>query len=111
LSETLGSFLDYAGGPQHAEHVLRPLEKLCAIEESTVREKATESVKKILAMVRIKDFEVSIMGMLSNLMNGDCYSSKFAAIQLIPCVYTHFSSANQQEIMNMFNTVSQDETP
>lgn len=41
LGETLGSFLDYAGGPQHAEHVLKPLEKLCAIEESTVREKVS----------------------------------------------------------------------
>lgn len=29
LADTLGSFIDYVGGPNHAIHVLRPLEKLC----------------------------------------------------------------------------------
>jgi len=41
LAETLSTMLDYAGGPQHAEHVLRPLEKLCTIEETVVREKVS----------------------------------------------------------------------
>ena len=111
LSETLSTMLDYAGGPQHAEHVLRPLERLCTIEETTVREKvsflfkldysvraphfaksvswkliysfflqATESIKKVLAMIRIKDFETTIMSMLKRLMSGECYTSKYAAI-------------------------------
>jgi serine/threonine-protein phosphatase 2A regulatory subunit A len=29
LAEILGSFLEYSGGPSHAVHVLKPLEKLC----------------------------------------------------------------------------------
>jgi len=29
LAETLSSFLDYVGGPNHAISVLKPLEKLC----------------------------------------------------------------------------------
>ena len=41
LAEILPSQLEYAGGPQYAEHVLRPLEKLCASEETTVREKVS----------------------------------------------------------------------
>ncbi len=41
LAETLGTFLDYAGGPGHAIHVLKPLEKLCQVEETTVREKVS----------------------------------------------------------------------
>lgn len=44
LAETLSTMLDYAGGPQHAEHVLRPLEKLCTIEETVVREKVMNSI-------------------------------------------------------------------
>lgn len=39
LAESLSNFLDYAGGISYAPYVLRPLEKLCCIEESTVREK------------------------------------------------------------------------
>jgi len=41
LAEILPSQLDNAGGPQYAEHVLRPLEKLCASEETTVREQVS----------------------------------------------------------------------
>jgi serine/threonine-protein phosphatase 2A regulatory subunit A len=39
LSETLGNLLDCVGGPSYAESILRVLEKLCAVEEISVREK------------------------------------------------------------------------
>lgn len=39
LAEMLGSFLDLVGGPGYAIHLLKPLEKLCQVEESTVRDK------------------------------------------------------------------------
>jgi len=45
LAEVLGSFLDYVGGPAHAVHVLKPLEKLCQVEETTVRDKVLQSFK------------------------------------------------------------------
>jgi len=61
LCETLSTLLDCAGGPQAAEHLLKPLEKLCSVEETSVREKATESIKIILSQIRIKDFETCIM--------------------------------------------------
>lgn len=39
LAEILGNFLDFIGGPAHAMHLIKPLEKLCQVEESTVRDK------------------------------------------------------------------------
>lgn len=39
LSEELGSFIDYVGGPQWGHVLLSPLENLAAIEEPVVREK------------------------------------------------------------------------
>lgn len=39
LAESLGNFIDYVGGPNHAIHILVPLEKLCQVEETPVREK------------------------------------------------------------------------
>ena len=39
LADVLGSCLEYVGGPAHAEHLLRVLERLSNIEEQTVREK------------------------------------------------------------------------
>jgi serine/threonine-protein phosphatase 2A regulatory subunit A len=39
LSEELGNFTEYVGGPEYAHVLLSPLENLAAIEEPLVREK------------------------------------------------------------------------
>ena len=39
LSEELGGFIDYVGGPQWGHVLLSPLENLAAIEEPVVRDK------------------------------------------------------------------------
>lgn len=39
LSEELGTFTEYVGGPQWAHVILSPLENLAAIEEPVVRDK------------------------------------------------------------------------
>jgi hypothetical protein len=39
LSEALGNMLDIVGGPTHAYSILKVLEKICAVEEISVREK------------------------------------------------------------------------
>jgi serine/threonine-protein phosphatase 2A regulatory subunit A len=39
LAESLGSFIDYVGGLNHSIHILVPLEKLCCVEETSVRDK------------------------------------------------------------------------
>lgn len=40
LAEVLGpQFLDYIGGPAHALYIIKILEKLCQLDESTVRDK------------------------------------------------------------------------
>ena len=45
LAEVLGpQFMDYVGGPAHSLSLIRILEKLCQLDESTVRDK----VKKYL---------------------------------------------------------------
>ena len=44
LAEILPSQLEFAGGPQYADCVLRPLEKLCASEETTVRDKVSKGL-------------------------------------------------------------------
>ena len=56
LATTLdGQFLDYIGGPLFAPHLFKPLERLCEVEEATVRERAIKSVKDVFMIVNIKD--------------------------------------------------------
>jgi serine/threonine-protein phosphatase 2A regulatory subunit A len=41
LSDELGGFVEYVGGPEYGHVLLSPLENLAAIEEPLVREKAS----------------------------------------------------------------------
>jgi len=103
LSETLnGSFLDNVGGPLFAPHLFKPLERLCEVEETTVREKAVDSIKDILALVNIKDLRQQIIQMIERLMNGETYTSKLAAIHFFPVIYPHLSQSHQKDIINLF---------
>lgn len=47
LAEVLGNFLEFVGGPANAIHIMKPLEKLCQVEESTVREKVSQTARNI----------------------------------------------------------------
>lgn len=42
LSEELGNFVEYVGGPEFGHVLLSPLENLAAIEEPLVREKVNQ---------------------------------------------------------------------
>jgi serine/threonine-protein phosphatase 2A regulatory subunit A len=52
LATVLGAMLDYIGGYHFCEHIFGPLEKLCLIEESLVRDRAAESIIKILGRLK-----------------------------------------------------------
>jgi serine/threonine-protein phosphatase 2A regulatory subunit A len=41
LSEELGNFVEYVGGPEYGHVLLSPLENLAAIEEPLVRDKVS----------------------------------------------------------------------
>ena len=41
LAEMLQTMVEFVGGPMYADDVLKPLEKLCSSEETTVREKVS----------------------------------------------------------------------
>lgn len=43
LSEELGNFIEYVGGPSYGHVLLSPLENLAAIEEPVVRDKVSIS--------------------------------------------------------------------
>lgn len=94
-----GSFLEYVGGPLFAPHLFKPLERLCELEETTVREKAVESIKNIFTLVNIKDLKQQIIQMIERLMNGETYASKLAAIQLFPVIYPHLQTSHQKDII------------
>ena len=55
MAEELGVFIPYVGGVEHANVLLPPLETLCTVEETCVRDKAVESLCRIGSQMREKD--------------------------------------------------------
>lgn len=55
MAEELGAFVPYVGGIEHANVLLPPLEALCSVEETSVRDKAVESLCRIGARMTEKD--------------------------------------------------------
>jgi serine/threonine-protein phosphatase 2A regulatory subunit A len=55
LSDELGGFVEYVGGPDFGHCLLSPLENLATIEEPLVRDKVSESSMetKVVAMLTI----------------------------------------------------------
>jgi len=55
MAEELGVFIPYVGGVEHAHVLLPPLETLCTVEETCVRDKAVESLCRIGAQMKESD--------------------------------------------------------
>ncbi len=55
MADELGGFIPYVRGVEHAHVLLPPLETLCILEETVVREKAVESLCSIGAQMKESD--------------------------------------------------------
>jgi hypothetical protein len=55
MADVLGGFIAYVRGVEHAHVLLPPLETLCIVEETVVREKAVESLCSIGAQMKESD--------------------------------------------------------
>lgn len=55
MAEELGVFIPYVGGLEYANVLLPPLETLCTVEETCVRDKAVESLCRIGSQMREQD--------------------------------------------------------
>ncbi|KAL8091480.1 hypothetical protein AgCh_033913 [Apium graveolens] len=55
IAKELGVFIPYIGGVEHAHILLTPLETLCTIEETCVRDKAVESLCRIGSQMKESD--------------------------------------------------------
>lgn len=100
LAEVLGGLTDHLGGAQSLLALTKPLELLASTEEGIIRDKAIESLKKVLSLCKIKEGETEIMALIKRLINNsETFASKLAAIAIIPSYFAQMSAANQQEMV------------
>ncbi|EGD94854.1 protein phosphatase PP2A regulatory subunit A [Trichophyton tonsurans CBS 112818] len=111
LSEELGNFVEYVGGPEYAHVLLSPLEHLAAIEEPLVREKAVESLNKICEQLSPRQIEDNFIPLTVRLSKADWFTSKISAAGLYCTPYRTASPALQQGLRQQFGQLVHDDTP
>lgn len=111
LSEELGSFIEYVGGPQWGHVLLSPLENLAAIEEPVVRDKAVESLNKICNELSPQQVEEYFIPLTFRLAKAEWFTSKVSGCGLFTAPYSKVSAGTQDELRKAFSQLVHDETP
>jgi serine/threonine-protein phosphatase 2A regulatory subunit A len=128
LSEELGNFVEYVGGPEYGHVLLSPLENLAAIEELLVREKvslvlihisnvfanvfkAVESLNKICEELSPQQVEEYFIPLTIRLSKADWFTSKVSATGLYNVPYKKASPPMQEQLRQQFGLLVHDETP
>ncbi|KAI9770113.1 MAG: Polyamine N-acetyltransferase 1 [Geoglossum simile] len=111
LSDELGGFVEYVGGPEYGHVLLSPLENLAAIEEPLVREKAVESLNKICEQLSQQQVEESFIPLVVRLSKADWFTSKISATGLYNVPYGKATPPSQEGLRQQFGLLVHDETP
>ncbi|TPX41029.1 hypothetical protein SeMB42_g05774 [Synchytrium endobioticum] len=111
LAEELGNFVDYVGGPSYGHLLLTPLETLAAVEETVVRDKAVESLGKIVESLSLQQVEEHYIPMVKRLTVGDWFTSRASACGLYSPVYPMASHSSQDDLRRAYAQLGHDETP
>ncbi|KAF1350955.1 protein phosphatase PP2A regulatory subunit A [Delphinella strobiligena] len=111
LSEELGGFVEYVGGPEYAHVLLSPLENLAAIEELLVRDKAVESLNKICEQLSQDQVEQYFIPLIGRLSKADWFTAKISATGIYKVAYTKSTPASQESLRQGFSQLVHDDTP
>ncbi|KAK6523250.1 Polyamine N-acetyltransferase 1 [Orbilia ellipsospora] len=111
LSDELGGFVEYVGGPEFGHVLLSPLENLAAIEEPLVRDKAVESLNRICAELSQEQVETYVLPLVLRLSKADWFTSKVSATGLYCAAYDKATPPSQESLRSHFGQLVHDDTP
>lgn len=111
LSEELGNFVEYVGGPEYGHVLLSPLENLATIEEPLVRDKAVESLNKICEQLSQQQIEQYFIPLVVRLSKAEWFTSKISACGLYNVPYQRATPASQEGLRQQFGQLVHDDTP
>jgi HEAT repeats len=121
LAEQLGDFVTEIGGTSHASCLMDPLESLSTVEETTVRDKAVQSLRRVsetVAAASQSDADTlhvhHLFPLVRRLATGDWFTSRISACALFATAYLRVPSDRadlRSEVLNMYKTLARDETP
>jgi len=111
LAEELGRFVPLVGGAEHAVALLEPLEKLAEVEETVVRERATESICTVIQALPPSQAD-EVFGLVKRLAHGDWFTARVSSCSLMATCYKAIRVSEQKsEIRTLYENLAKDETP
>ncbi|RWW01640.1 hypothetical protein BHE74_00032475 [Ensete ventricosum] len=111
MAEELGVFIPYVGGVEYAHVLLPPLETLCSVEETCVRDKAVESLCRIGAQMRESNLVNWFAPLLKRLAAGEWFTSRVSSCGLFHIAYPSAPDQLQAELRSMYGQLCQDDMP
>ncbi|KAA3459763.1 Armadillo-like helical [Gossypium australe] len=111
MAEELGVFIPYVGGVEHANVLLPPLETLCIVEETCVRDKAVESLCRIGAQMREQDLVEFFIPLLKRLAAGEWFTARVSSCGLFHIAYPSAPEALKTELRTLYGQLCQDDMP
>ncbi|KAF3489219.1 hypothetical protein F2Q69_00054270 [Brassica cretica] len=115
-------FIPFVGGVEHAHVLLPPLESLCTVEETCVREKVVDSLCKIGSEMRESDLVDSFVPLVKSrlicfffilwrLAAGEWFAARVSACGLFHVAYQGCIDVLKTELRSIYNQLCQDDMP
>ncbi|CAM9114553.1 unnamed protein product, partial [Ectocarpus fasciculatus] len=111
LSEQLRELIPFMGSADHAHLLLRPLETLIMVEESTVREAALSSMEAVLNSMTSDQLAEQYVPLLNRLATNDWFTSRMSSAALFHIAYKKLADPLKQKSRALFLKLCNDETP
>eukprot|EP01120_Amphizonella_sp_Union-15-10_P011989 TRINITY_DN523_c0_g1_i4.p1 TRINITY_DN523_c0_g1~~TRINITY_DN523_c0_g1_i4.p1 ORF type:complete len:347 (+),score=60.82 TRINITY_DN523_c0_g1_i4:30-1070(+) len=109
-AEELGNFVECVGGAEHVHSLLKPLEVLARVEEPVVREKAVESLTKLVPIFPDPDLEYFV-SIIRNLSRHVSYDPRISSCGLFAIAYPRVNETTKRELICLFGNLCRDPTP
>ncbi|XP_047165420.1 serine/threonine-protein phosphatase 2A 65 kDa regulatory subunit A beta isoform-like [Vigna umbellata] len=111
MAEELGVFVPFVGGVEHAHVLLPPLETLCTVEETCVRDKAVESLCRIGSQMRESDLVEYFIPLVKRLAAGEWFTARVSSCGLFHIAYPIAPEMSKTELRSIYNLLCQDDMP
>ena len=110
-SVVAGNLVDLVGGAEFVYELLVPLESLATVEENSVREKAVDSIQKIVGLMSVEHLKEYFVPLVTRLASRDWFTSRISSCSLFNIAYTQLPPPMQAELRQLFAQLCRDDTP
>lgn len=111
LANSLGKLVQLVGGGNYAEILLPPIELLLTVEENSVRDAAAASALLVASALPDPMFQDKYSSMLTRLARKEWFTARISSAGLIANAYPRLLQSQQEEHLNLFSDLCQDDTP